>query len=141
MAEDFIPFDVNVTTEEPSVDALIKSGSNDTEWGVRVVIGGSGSWFGNGAGVGYVGSFNWSSDTPVFVFEDLLGNGNEKSTAEAISHEAGHSLGLSHDGRTSPNQAYYAGSGSGADWLGADHGQRLFQGTNPVESRRVQQRQ
>ncbi len=114
VAEDFVPFDVDVTTEEPSFDALSKSGTNDSTWGVRVVVGGGGSWFGNGGGVAYVGSFNWNSDTPVFVFEDRLGNGNEKYTAEAISHEAGHSLGLNHDGRTSPTEEYYQGSGSGA---------------------------
>lgn len=115
VAEDFIPFDVNVTTEEPSLEALEKSGSGDTEWGVRVVIGGDGSWFSDSkfGGVAYVGSFNWSSDTPVFVFEDNLGNGNEKYTAEAISHEVGHALGLNHDGRTSPSEEYYAGHGSG----------------------------
>jgi hypothetical protein len=114
VAEDFIPFDVNVTTEAPSLEALQKSGSGDSDWGVRVVIGGSGSWFPQTAGgVAYVGSFNWSSDTPVFVFENNLGDGNEKYTAEAISHEVGHALGLNHDGRTSPSEEYYAGHGSG----------------------------
>ena len=34
VAEDFIPFDVNVTTEEPAANDLIKSGSSDTKWGV-----------------------------------------------------------------------------------------------------------
>ncbi|KAA5543103.1 tandem-95 repeat protein [Roseiconus nitratireducens] len=114
VAEDFLPFDVNVTTEEPSTDRLIKSGSKDNEWGVRVVVGGSNSWFGGGGGVAYVGSFNWSSDSPAFVFENNLGNGNEKYTAEAISHEAGHTLGLNHDGRNSPSEEYFAGYGSGA---------------------------
>ena len=116
MAEDFIPFEVDVTTADPGLDALVNSGGGDTRWGVRVVIGGSSSdWFGSSAGgVAYVGSFNWSSDTPAFVFEAQLGNGNEKYTAEAISHETGHTLGLNHDGRTSPVEEYYAGQGSGA---------------------------
>ncbi len=114
VAEDFIPFDVNVTTEEPQVNALIKNNNNDSTWGVRMVIGGSSSWFGSAGGVAYIGSFTWNSDTPAFVFEDNLGNGNEKYTAEAISHEAGHALGLNHDGRTSPTEEYFAGYGSGA---------------------------
>ncbi|QEF98823.1 Calx-beta domain protein [Stieleria maiorica] len=114
VAEDFVPFDVDVTTEEPSIDRLIHSGSGDTAWGVRVVVGGNGSWYGNAGGVAYLGSFNWNSDTPVFAFEDALGNGNEKYTAEAITHEAGHALGLNHDGRTSPSEGYYQGHGSGA---------------------------
>ncbi|MCA9264649.1 MAG: hypothetical protein KDA60_12400, partial [Planctomycetales bacterium] len=100
VSEDFSPFDVNVTTEAPTLDALIKSGSGDTDWGVRVVIGGSSSdWYGASAGgVAYYNSFNWNTDTPVFVFEAQLGNGAEKYTAEAVSHEVGHSLGLAHDG-------------------------------------------
>ena len=115
VAEDFIPFDVNVTTQDPGLDALIKGGSSDTDWGVRVAIGGSSSdWYGNTAGgVAYYNSFNWSSDTPVFVFTAQLGGGSEKYTAEAISHETGHSLNLGHDGRTSPSETYYAGHGSG----------------------------
>ncbi|MGI9578644.1 MAG: hypothetical protein ACR2OH_10620, partial [Microthrixaceae bacterium] len=38
VAEDFSPFDVNVTTEDPGTEALRRSGSGDTQWGVRVVI-------------------------------------------------------------------------------------------------------
>jgi hypothetical protein len=113
VAEDFSPFNVNVTTQEPSSDRLIKKGGNDLEWGIRVVIGGSASdWYSpSGAGVAYVNSFNWNTDTPAFVFENNLGNGNEKYTAEAISHEVGHTLGLYHDGTS--NAEYYWGHGSG----------------------------
>jgi hypothetical protein len=116
VAEDFMPFNVNVTTQAPTdINDLIKSGSNDTRWGIRVAIGGSSyDWFAQGAGgVAYMGSFNWNSDTPTFVFEEQLGNGNEKYTAEAISHEVGHTLGLNHDGRISPSEGYYGGHGSG----------------------------
>ncbi len=113
VAEDFLPFDVNVTTEEPDLDDLIRTDANDTRWGIRVVIGGgSNDWLKMSAGgIAYVNSFSWDSDTPVFVFENQLGNGNEKYTAEAISHEVGHTLGLSHDG--GPSAAYYQGHGSG----------------------------
>ena len=112
VAEDYAPFDVDVTTEDPGLAALIKSGSGDTQWGVRVAIGGSGSWLGATAGgVAYINSFSWNTDTPAFVFSSNLGNGNEKYVAEAISHEAGHTLGLSHDGSSST--AYYSGQGSG----------------------------
>ena len=113
VSEDFIPFDVDVTTEAPDLEALTKNGGSDTDWGVRLVIGGSSyDWYGAGAGgVAYVGSFNWSSDTPAFVFEEQLGNGNEKYVAEATSHEIGHTLGLGHDGSSS--SSYYSGHGSG----------------------------
>jgi hypothetical protein len=134
VAEDFIPFNVNVTTQAPTnINDLIKSGSGDTRWGVRVAIGGSSyDWFGAGAGgVAYLNSFNWNSDTPTFVFDDQLGNGNEKYTAEAISHEVGHTLGLSHDGRITPSEGYYAGHGSGdtgwAPIMGVGYYQNLSQ--------------
>ena len=131
VAEDFIGFDVDITTEDPGAAALSKSGSGDSEWGVRVVIGGSSyDWYGAGAGgVAYVGSYNWSSDTPAFVFEAQLGNGHEKYTAEAISHEVGHTLGLSHDGTSSTG--YYSGQGSGetgwAPIMGVGYYQNLTQ--------------
>ncbi|MDP6544842.1 MAG: CARDB domain-containing protein [Phycisphaerae bacterium] len=118
VAEDYIPFDVDVTTEDPDPDiaALMKSGFGDQEWGVRVVIGGDSSdWFDPGAGgVAYIGSFDWNSDTPAFVFPENLFN-SEKNVAEAISHEAGHTVGLYHDGTDPPNGVeYYQGHGSGA---------------------------
>ena len=113
VAEDYIPFNVDVTTEDPGSSALRKSGLFDDEWGVRVVIGGNSSdWYEPGAGgVAYVGSFDWSSDTPVFAFPENLSN-SEKYMAEAITHEVGHALGLHHDGTDS--EEYYAGHGSGA---------------------------
>lgn len=131
VAEDFSPFDVNVTTMDPGTDALTKTGGGDQEWGTRVVIGGSSyDWFGQGAGgVAYLNSFNWSTDTPAFVFEDQLGNGNEKFVAEAVSHEAGHALGLGHDGTSSTG--YYRGHGSGdtgwAPIMGVGYSKNLTQ--------------
>jgi hypothetical protein len=113
VAEDYAPFDVDVTTEDPGVAALMRSGESDEQWGVRVAIGGNSSdWFAEGAGgVAYLASFAWDSDTPTFVFPENLANG-EKYTAEAVSHEAGHTLNLVHDG--SDFVEYYAGHGSGA---------------------------
>ncbi len=116
VVEDYVPFDVDVTTEDPGAVALMKSGAGDTEWGVRVVIGGdSADWYSPGAGgVAYVGSFDWNSDTPAFVFPENLSNA-EKYIAEATTHEAGHTLDLEHDGNVAPNpEEYYAGHGSGA---------------------------
>src|SRR5204863_6202612 len=62
-------------------------------------------------GVAYLNTFGSSVDQGVFIFSNNLGNG-EKAVAEAISHEVGHSLGLSHDGTSSVG--YYEGHGSGA---------------------------
>jgi hypothetical protein len=127
VAEDFLPFHVNVTTEEPPLNALRRINSSDTQWGIRVVIG-PGTWFGAVGGVAYLNSFNWSSDTPTFVFSNYLGN-SEKNIAEAISHEVGHTLGLNHDGAAS--NAYYSGHGSGATgWapiMGVGYNRQLVQ--------------
>jgi Bacterial pre-peptidase C-terminal domain/Metallo-peptidase family M12B Reprolysin-like len=105
VAEDYIPFQVNVTTVDPGVEALRRAGSGDSKWGIRVVI--TADTEGTGAGgIGYAGSFTWNTDTPVFVYTR-----GEKSIAEAASHEVGHSLGLAHDGTT--GSEYYRGHGSG----------------------------
>ena len=129
VAEDYMPFNVNVTTQEPPAGALIKSGSNDDAWGIRVCIGGSSyDWYGSGAGgVAYVGSFNNGTDTPCFVFPGNLGNGNEKYVAEAISHEVGHTLGLRHDGLATPATEYYQGANGWAPIMGTGYYQALTQ--------------
>ena len=123
VAEDFAPFDLDVTTEEPPLDRLIKSGVSDTQWGTRAVIGPN-TWFDPAGGVAYVGSFNWSTDAPCFIF-----NTSENGIAESVSHESGHALGLGHDGNASTT--YYTGHGSGAtSWgpiMGAPYSMTLTQ--------------
>ena len=113
VVEDYLPFEVDVTTEDPGPAALTNSGSPDTQWGVRVAIGGSSyDWLNMAAGgIAFMNSFSWTSDTPCFAFQEQLGNGNEKYTAEAVTHEVGHTLGLRHDGTSSVG--YYDGHGSG----------------------------
>lgn len=116
VAEDYAPFDVDVTTEDPGVEGLRKTTTSDGSYGIRVCIGGaSQDWYSSSGygGAAYVGSFDWSTDTPCFVWENNLGNGNEKYVAEAISHEVGHALDLYHDGTSTVG--YYQGHGSGAD--------------------------
>ncbi|MEX2169834.1 MAG: proprotein convertase P-domain-containing protein [Pirellulales bacterium] len=119
VSEDFRPFNVNVTTEEPPLEDLMREGPSDTRWGQRVAIGGTNAdWlFDPGVGGIAYGSFNWNSDTPTYVF-----NPGEKGTAETISHEVGHTLGIGHDGQiVPPTEAepepdpleYYGGHGTG----------------------------
>lgn len=105
VVEDFAPWNINVTTIEPPTEDLIKSGTGDTKWGARVVIT-KDTFAGCGCGgFAYVGSFSWSNDTPTFVF-----NSGTVGMAEAISHEVGHMLGLSHDGVSGSAEYYYGHS-------------------------------
>lgn len=116
VAEDYAPFDVDVTTEDPGPEGLSKSSTTDVNYGIRVAIGGASTdWYATAGygGVAYIGSFDWSTDTPCFVFSNNLGTGNEKYVAEAISHEVGHTLDLYHDG--TGTVAYYDGQGSGTN--------------------------
>jgi len=113
VAEDYAPFDVDVTTENPGVEALRRATDDDIHYGIRVVIGGASTdWYSTIAygGVGMIGSFHWYYEAPCFVFSNGLGN-QEKSVAEAISHEVGHTLDLYHDGNSTSGYDYGHGSG------------------------------
>jgi PKD repeat protein len=119
VAEDYAPFLVNVTTQDPGVDALQKTASNDNVHGIRVVISPT-NWYSTSAGgVAYVGSFSWNTDTPCYVFTNELAN-HDKYIAEVASHEAGHTVGLFHDGLggSAPTEYYY-GQGNWAPIMGA----------------------
>ncbi len=114
VAEDYLPFDVDITTEEPAAAALAKTSSTDTNYGTRVVVTKTGTINCNCGGVAYIGIVNLVNAQryqPAWVFQQSLAN-NEKYIAEAISHEAGHNLGLFHDGDNLTG--YYQGHGTGA---------------------------
>lgn len=133
VAEDYAGLDVNVTTQEPLLEKLTRSSSTDNVFGVRVVITkdftSSTSQPCRCGGFAYVGVFSSTSETykPAFVFYNNLGNA--KNVAEATSHEAGHTLGLSHDGTTTTG--YYSGHGTGeTSWapiMGVGYGKNLVQ--------------
>ena len=132
VAEDYAAFDVDVTTEAVPLDQITRGGPADGVFGTMVLITQrAGVYNCNCGGVAYVGIFNDTSDyyKPALVFYDALGSGNEKYVAEAISHEAGHNMGLGHDGYSSGG--YYQGHGSGATgWapiMGVGYYQSLVQ--------------
>lgn len=127
VAEDFAPLAIDVTTQDPGIEALRKTASSDSAFGIRVVVSPTNWYNTNAGGTAYVGSFDWNSDTPCFVFTQQLANG-EKYIAEAISHEAGHTLGLFHDGAggASPTE-YYQGQGDWAPIMGVGYYKTITQ--------------
>lgn len=126
VAEDFMPFAVDVTTEDPGVEALRRTSSSDNAYGIRVVISPTSAWYPGAGGTAYVGSFNASTDLPCFIFPDRLGPNNEKCVADAISHEVGHTLGLNHKGTTSGTE-YYMGQGNWAPIMGVGYYRAITQ--------------
>jgi subtilisin-like proprotein convertase family protein len=140
VSQDFLPFDVDVTTEDPGVEALKNTGGGDTQWGQRVVIGDTAAtWYTTVTGSTDVMAekpnsfFNQVSagantnDTMAFVFaKDIapLAGASPlyKVLAEVVSHVVGTTLGLNDAGQTvaNPNPppavipAVYPGHGTGA---------------------------
>ncbi len=110
VSEDYRPFSLNITTD--SMVYLSAPMAQRT----RVVITPTSSWYPGVGGISYVGSFTWGDNTPCFVFSALLGN-DPKVVAECCSHEAGHTLGLSHqsswDSACNLVSVYNSGAGNG----------------------------
>jgi Concanavalin A-like lectin/glucanases superfamily/Putative Ig domain len=107
VAEDYMPFNINVTTD---IKIYLAAPANSrqrccfTDTPVTA------------AGVAYIGSWNWGNDTPCW---SVYTSG--KDGAEVGAHEPGHTLGLGHQTQDIPNGTnapthveYYAGQGSGA---------------------------
>jgi hypothetical protein len=113
MAEDYRPFDVNVTTD------VAKFNAASPILRMRVVFTPSSAWYpANVGGVAFLNSFSWGGnpDTPCWVFENKLGYSG-KNCAEAGSHEAGHTLSLKHQSvwstTCSKTAEYHSGVGAG----------------------------
>jgi hypothetical protein len=116
VSEDYAPWNVDVTTEEPAAAALARTNLSDEYFGTRALITSATtvcsntktvyqSVCGSGCGgVAYIGVFNLTGSwheayQPALVFNNAVGN-SAKNIAEATSHEVGHNLDLNHDGAT-----------------------------------------
>ena len=122
VAEDYAPFNINVTTVLPSDFSDGKA--------LRIAIGGSSTdWYepqggGPAGGVAYVGSFTNALPNVVFVFPQQL-SGTPRYIAEASSHEAGHAFGLVHQSLYDTNgnflQEYNPGTANWAPIMGVSY--------------------
>ena len=121
VSQDFNSFDVNVTT------SLADYNNAPVNTRTHCIITENDAAAPGSGGVAYIGSFNGSSSWICWAFLDT----DAKPCAEVISHEVGHTLGLLHDGRTSPAEEYYGGHGSGetgwAPIMGVGYYQNLVQ--------------
>lgn len=108
VSERYEPFQINITTDLGVFTNTTKVSRQ------RCLITPTTTAAPGAGGVSYMGSFQWGGtpDTPNWVFMT-----SGKSCAEAIAHECGHALGLSHDGKTDSSGnttvEYYSGQGSG----------------------------
>ena len=136
-AEDYAPFDVNVTTVFPGMDAILYDNTeSDLQWGKRVVIGNNYCMNSDNSsptnsnvttsGVAFAGTFQEMVDDVAFVW--LRG---KKNDAESVSHESGHTLGLYHDGSSaySGNSVYFSGREYWAPIMGSGYSYSMVQWT------------
>ncbi|WP_454711139.1 zinc-dependent metalloprotease [Cupriavidus nantongensis] len=132
VSEDFAPLDVDVTTERPSRDALIRSTADDEEYGVEAFITKDWNNLGTG-GQAPLGTFDtivpasmafetYEYNHSAFVHYDNLNPSDPADRpaviADAISHEVGHTLGLHHQSYqgSAAFYEYYPGDGR-SSWL------------------------
>ena len=121
VADDYSGFDVDITTERPSDEALYRSDFYDQNYGITVVVSDSrdmGVCYGMCGGVSYIGvadMLNNKTYQPAWVFAQLYpAYDRERYISSTISHETGHTFGLLHKGvgpheGYAQTEAYYAG--------------------------------
>ena len=124
VAEDYAPFNINVTTQAPPEAAITRNGLSDNTYGTRVVIT-SDTQMSTQCGCGGIAYVDVISEEvnhaywqPALVFPQQL-NDETKSIAEAASHEAGHNFSLLHDGDAT--REYYPGRGPWAPIMGVSY--------------------
>ena len=103
VAEDFMPFNINVTTDIKVYQAAPANSRQRCCFTDTPVT---------GAGVAYIGSWNWGSDTPCWSVYNY-----DKNGAEVGAHEPGHTLNLGHqtqDFADGSHNEYFLGHGDGA---------------------------
>jgi hypothetical protein len=137
IAEDYAPFNVNVTTADPGDAALLRSNEFDTIYGMRALITNNTNAIAaecRCGGVAYVGVFGdvgYYNNTymgPSLNFAQNWFSG--KTISDVVSHEVGHNVGLSHDGLMLDEittEGYYVGRDGWAPIMGVGYYEPLVQ--------------
>ncbi len=132
VAEDFAPFDVNVTTRDPGVEAMHRSSPSDEVYGTRALIASRGlldTLCQGCGGIAVLDVFDrvgrdHDFTQPALVFPGALSH-RGAWIGEVASHEVGHNFGLSHDGNRFSE--YYDGHGSWGPVMGSAFSRPLSQ--------------
>lgn len=132
VAEDYAPFNINVTTVVPRASDLSRTSTSDQRYGVHAVVtssdearnatcGGPGC-----AGVALLGVFPRTDANHARVLWAFTNEVDDspRLLADVLSHEAGHTLGLEHQGTAGGllgigAEEYYAGHGIWAPIMGS----------------------
>ncbi len=114
VAEAFITFSINVTTDQAVFDAATNK--------QRCIITPTKNAIGTAGGIAYINSFDSGGATPCWALP-YTGEGG----GMIVTHEVGHTLGLGHDGLGTAD--YHGGIGNGAEswgpYMGAPYGKMM----------------
>lgn len=126
VAEDYAPFDVNVTTVDAGDEFIDRQDENDDVYGTRALITpGNENWSSSVCGCGgiaYVDVFDVAIDVDLYehsafqpAFAFIGNNADGKFISDIVSHEVGHNLSLDHDGGGSDGEYFY-GQNDDLNW-------------------------
>ena len=129
VAEDFSPFNINVTTDINVFNSAL------VHHKMRVIVSPTSWWMQGVTGAAMYGSFSsmFNNNTPCFVFTDRL-QYNPRYIAESVSHEVGHTLGLHHQSLYDANCNLIQESNQGSGPVSSDISWAPIMGNSALRS-------
>ena len=139
VSEDFAPFDIDVTTEDPGTAAIERSSSGDSNYGTRALVTSDDFLIdaicgGGCGGIAYYQAFDAFGSgndahgylQPALTFSPNGTGPGPNGIANTVSHEVGHNLNLRHDGTTTGDE-YYSGHGAWSPLMGIGYTKSISQ--------------